>query len=48
MKIKEPFSAVSHALGTVFVPHLTGTNEIFHLFVLIGSTSHFYYITKFC
>ncbi len=34
------------------IPNVVGAHEIFHLFVLLGSTSHFWvmynYITKFC
>jgi hypothetical protein len=48
VKIKEYFNAVSHALSAVFVPNLAGANKKFNLFELIGSTSHFYHITKFC
>ena len=47
------FGAIIHGLKKPNpIPNVVGAHEIFHLFVLLGSTSHFWvmynYITKFC
>ncbi len=47
------FGAIIHSLKKPNpIPNLVGAHEIFHLFVLFGSASHFWvmynYITKFC
>ena len=47
------FGAIIHGLNKPNpIPNVVGAHEIFHLFVLFGSASHFWvmynYITKFC
>ena len=47
------FGAIIHGLKKPNpIPNVVGAHEIFHLFVLLGSASHFWvmynYITKFC